>query len=340
MVAGYEALARFRDGDLERLPTSEVFGRARELGRAAALEAACLRAGLGDRDGLPSNCFLTVNVSPGLLPEPEIRAVWDDHPDLRGVIVELTERSRIDSYTGLEPQLDRLRGTGALIAVDDAGAGYAGLTRMLALRPALIKLDRELVSGIDRDEAKRALAEMIGGFAARIDSWLLAEGVETEAEYATIASLGIPLAQGYGIARPGPAWPELARALPVMPAPAGASSLARHVGEGVPAARSVAEAAQVLGAHPETRTVVLVDEFDRPTSVVDSESAALGVVSTGLRMNLDTPVREALLRAVTRDSAERYDPVMLTDSAGRYAGIARMERLITAALGGWQTTGL
>jgi len=329
IIVGYEGLARFAlAGDVS---VEDLFAQARDSSRSAEIEATCLRVALAERASIPGNCFLTVNVSPTVLGDDVIRAVWADHPDLRGVIVEITEQARIDSYAGLEPDLDRIRGTGALLAVDDAGSGYAGLTHLLELKPALIKLDRELVRGIDTDEAKRALVEMIGTFASRIDSWLLAEGIETAAEYDTITALGVPLAQGYHLARPGPAWPVLNTSL--APAREARSvPIVRDLCDPVPAVHSAADAARVFTDHPDVRTVVLIDDHDRPVSVLDTESSHLGVVSEALRVNLDTPVRDALLRAITRDRAGRYDPLIIVDNAGRYAGIVRIERLITTAV--------
>ncbi len=96
--------------------------------------------------------------------------MWRHEGNLGGLIVELTEQTPIDSYLDLEPDLNQLRAAGALIAVDDAGAGYAGLRHLLQLRPSMIKIDRELIQDVDRDEAKRALIEMLGIFASRVDA--------------------------------------------------------------------------------------------------------------------------------------------------------------------------
>ena len=84
-----------------------------------------------------------------------------------------------------------------MIAVDDTGAGYAGLHHLISVRPEIIKLDRTLVAGIDTDRPRRALVEMFGSFANRFDAWVLAEGVETAAELATLRRIGVPLAQGF-----------------------------------------------------------------------------------------------------------------------------------------------
>lgn len=328
-VVGYEGLARFETPD--GVGIEELFAQARAADRAAEVEARCLRVILRERPSMPANCFLTVNASPEVLLHESIRAVWREHTDLNGVIVEVTEQSAINSTAELEPALDAIRAAGGLIAVDDLGSGYAGLSRLLALKPALIKLDRELIRGIDTDEAKRALVEMVGAFASRIDSWVLAEGIETAAEYDTVTALGVPLAQGYFLARPGPAWPTLAR--PVSPgALPPAVPIVRDLLDVVPAADAVATAARILNDDPGVRTVVLIDHHNRPVSVLDSESAHLGVAADTMRVNLDTPVQDALLRAITRDSPQRYDPLIVTDNAGRYAGIVRVERLITAAV--------
>jgi EAL domain-containing protein (putative c-di-GMP-specific phosphodiesterase class I) len=329
IVVGFEGLARFEMP--AGIGVEDLFAQARAANRSAEIEARCLRVILAERRSVPTNCFITANVSPTVLRHEAIRQVWREQADLTGVFVELTEQSAIHSTADLEPELDAIRGAGGLIAVDDLGSGYAGLSRLLALKPALIKLDRELIQGIDTDEAKRALVEMIGTFASRIDSWVLAEGIETAEEYDTITALGVPLAQGYFLARPGPAWPALAGPLVpgAVPQPV---PMVRDLLDVAPAVDSAGAAARIFTEHAGVRTVVLIDHHDRPVSVLDSESAHLGVTADAIRVNLDTPVRDALLRAITRDSSHRYAPLIVTDNAGRYAGIVRLERLITTAV--------
>ncbi|MFJ6000873.1 EAL domain-containing protein [Arthrobacter sp. NPDC092385] len=327
-VVGYEALVRF-PGYEEKNPEA-WFARARREGRDAELEAAALRSAFAHRAGLPGNCFLTVNVSPHLLPSPVVRDVWVEQGNLGGVIVELTEQTPIDSYLQLEPHLNALRSAGALIAVDDAGSGYAGLQHLLALRPAMIKVDRELVRGIDTDEAKRALIEMLGLFAGRVDAWLLAEGIERVEELDALAALGVPLVQGYLLGRPAPPWSTLDvdLALRLSASPRSTSSqTVRGVVEPAATAPSPAGAAALFAANPLLADVVLLDGR-RPVAVLPEEAARLGVVTPGLVVNVDTPIGEALSRAITRDSSARFAPLLVTDNAGRFVGLARMERLI------------
>jgi EAL domain-containing protein (putative c-di-GMP-specific phosphodiesterase class I) len=330
-VVGYEALARF-PGFAEKNP--EVwFAAARSHGRSAELEAAALRTALAARATLPPNCFLTVNVSPELLPTENIRSVWRDEGNLAGLVVELTEQTPIESYVALEPDLNQLRAAGALIAIDDAGSGYAGLRHLLALRPSLIKIDRELIQDVDRDEAKRALISMLGAFASRVDAWILAEGVERVEELDALVSLGVPLVQGYCLARPAPPWAtmdldlahRLASNRPVLH-----KTVIRDVLETAPTATTAALAAEAFAGNPALQSIVLLGDQLRPVSVLDADTAGFGLVSPGMRVNIDTPLSDALARSMTRTKASRFEPLLVTDNAGRYVGVARLERMIMA----------
>lgn len=329
-VVGYEALARF-PGFAEKNP--EVwFSAARAHGRSAELESAALRTALAARSSLPTNCFLTVNVSPELLSTEEIRSVWRDEGNLGGLVVELTEQTPIDSYVGLEPDLNQLRAAGALIAVDDAGAGYAGLRHLLALRPSLIKIDRELVQDIDRDEAKRALIEMLGTFAGRVDAWILAEGVERLEELDTLVSLGVPLVQGYCLARRRGVGGHRSGSGPPPRLEAAGDPQSRD--SRCPRIRDDSRDCRARrgGLRREPRASVGGTDRRPP-------AAGLGAGPGGGRVGRGEPrdaresghpLNEALARSMTRTASSRFEPLLVTDNAGRYAGVARMERMITA----------
>jgi EAL domain-containing protein (putative c-di-GMP-specific phosphodiesterase class I) len=90
------------------------------------------------------------------------------------------------------------------VAVDDAGAGYASMKHVVELQPSLVKLDISLVRGIDQDPARQAMVAGMRFFADRAKCQLIAEGVETEAELSTLATLGVEYAQGYLVGRPSP----------------------------------------------------------------------------------------------------------------------------------------
>jgi EAL domain-containing protein (putative c-di-GMP-specific phosphodiesterase class I) len=331
-VTGFEALARF-DDPAERSP-ERWFAAARRYGCAAELESVALRAALSCRPALPPNCFLTVNVSPDLLASPQVRAVWREHAPLGGLVIELTEQTPIDSYANLDGDLAALRASGALIAVDDAGAGYAGLRHLLSLRPSFIKLDRDLIVDIDRDEAKLALVEMVGAFAGRIDAWLLAEGIERPGELDALVGLGVPLVQGFHLARPGAPWPELvpevAMRLIASARQRDDTRGVRSVMEPVPATADADQAAKWFADG--TEHVVLVDEHWRPIAVYSPDLAVFGADAATMKVNADTTITDALLRALTRDVAHRWDPLPCTDNAGRLLGLVRIEDLARRAV--------
>ena len=96
--------------------------------------------------------------------------------------------------------------------MDDAGAGYASFALIAALRPTVIKIDRDIVAGIARDDAKQALVEAFVSFGRRIGARLLAEGLERRSDLAMVTALGVDLGQGYLLGRPA-AEPALPRSM-------------------------------------------------------------------------------------------------------------------------------
>lgn len=117
-------------------------------------------------------------------------------------MLELTEHHRIEGQQQLNAALDRVRQAGGRIAVDDAGSGYAGLQRILALRPEVLKLDRSLVHGVKGHLGQQAMCQAMVDFSRRMGADLVAEGVETEDDLLTLRGLGVSHAQGYLLGRP------------------------------------------------------------------------------------------------------------------------------------------
>jgi EAL domain-containing protein (putative c-di-GMP-specific phosphodiesterase class I) len=219
----------------------------------------------------------------------------------------------------------------------DVGAGYSGLQALLAVRPQIVKLDRSLVSGIDRDPARRALAEMLGEFVGRLDAWVLAEGIETLGELRAVIDLGVPLGQGYALGRPAAGFaPQFAdEPRQVIANRAGArvfvETLAPLV-ETVPIASSVDDARATLRGDPALYHVVLVDgdESVRPVGLLSRAQAfePCPVPSQPLCARMSEPADEVARRAMAREVDQRFDPVVCRDARGRYQGIVTIERLV------------
>lgn len=208
-VVGFEALTRFEDGT----PPDRRFREADSVGLGAALELACLRQAVGSAEQLPNHCWLSLNVSPGLvLAGDPLDAVIGRIR--RPSVLEVTEHSPVDDYQKLRQAIGRFRPE-VRLAIDDAGAGFASFRHILELRPDFVKLDIGLVRAIDSDPARQALVAGLQYFAARTKSNLIAEGVETRNEHRALSQLGVPLGQGYLFGRPAPieTWLESPRSV-------------------------------------------------------------------------------------------------------------------------------
>lgn len=117
------------------------------------------------------------------------------------IVLELTEGARINSHA-LSQIICSHRATGVMVAIDDFGAGYAGLNRLAACTPDVLKVDRELIKGIEFSKAKKTIVEAFAGVCRRLAVRIIAEGVETMAECRTLQSFGISLMQGHLFAYP------------------------------------------------------------------------------------------------------------------------------------------
>jgi EAL domain-containing protein (putative c-di-GMP-specific phosphodiesterase class I) len=197
-IVGYEALTRFSDG---RSP-ADRFAEASMLGVGPELERACMRRSLDAARLLPEFTWIGLNISPDLLIDTAQTAAMLAVAT-RDVILEITEHAAVADYEVLHRAIAAL-GHGVRIAVDDAGAGYAGLQRILSLRADFVKLDIALVRGVDSDPARQALVAGMVHFARRTHSRLLAEGIETRAEADALLDLGVELGQGFLFGRPEP----------------------------------------------------------------------------------------------------------------------------------------
>jgi EAL domain-containing protein (putative c-di-GMP-specific phosphodiesterase class I) len=325
-IAGYEALARFPGSAGPDI----WFAAAAEAGVAAELEALAIHKALAAVDLLPPDTFLTVNVSPHLLGSAPVQNALATRADLHRVVVELTEHTPVHDLAALRRQCDDLRRRGALIALDDAGSGYSGLQQLAVLRPQVVKLDRALVSDADTDPVRVALAEMLGEFAGRIDAWLLAEGIETPAELAAFARLGVPLAQGWLLGRPSPVFARLsAETTDLVRAQVALAQLTDTVAGIVRPVRQCAVGEEA----PPVPPAVLVGPQGEPTALLlsDARTAQVYTAPVSLRVHPTTDVTDALQRALTRAPAFRFDPVLCTDRTGHVLGLLRIEDLASAA---------
>ncbi|MDQ2647574.1 MAG: EAL domain-containing protein [Myxococcota bacterium] len=220
-VVGYEALARSSEPSLPE--PADLFDAASRLGRVEDLARKLRQLVSTSFDAAPKTALLFVNVHAEELNDEEL---YSNAAALTAranrTVLEITERSALDGVQGLSTRLARLRKLGFKLAVDDLGAGYAGLASFSRLEPEWVKLDVSLIRGVDRLARKRSLVKGIAEICSRdLGIQVICEGVEQAAERDVLAADGLDFQQGFLFARPAagfppPAWgsmdPEIDRA--------------------------------------------------------------------------------------------------------------------------------
>ncbi|MGH3371042.1 MAG: sensor domain-containing phosphodiesterase [Nocardioidaceae bacterium] len=198
-VVAYEALARFT-GRFDWTP-DRWFVEASQVGLGPDLEASAIASALRVLPRLPQGAHLAVNISPAtLLHTPAMDLLTGQHAPR--LVVELTEHDRVDSYEATSGPLARIRRAGARVAVDDAGSGYAGLEHILQLQPEVLKLDRQVVTGLAEHPGRQAMVDAMVGFARRTGATVVAEGVETADDVRALRESGVEHGQGWHLGRP------------------------------------------------------------------------------------------------------------------------------------------
>jgi EAL domain-containing protein (putative c-di-GMP-specific phosphodiesterase class I) len=200
-IVAVEALARFLTRP--RRSPDAWFADAREHGLGVDLEIVAMRRALTYLPKLPPGVRMALNLSSDALGSVQFAVLLEEQP-LDRLILEVTEQTRTVDQQRLDRALEPWREGGALVAVDDVGAGFSGLTRLVELRPDFIKLDIALTRGIDSDGIRQSLVTMLGSFARETGAALIAEGIETDEQIARLLELDVRLGQGFRLGRPGP----------------------------------------------------------------------------------------------------------------------------------------
>lgn len=198
----------------------EVLEASRACGREVALHRVLARQARELVDQLPPDVDLFFNLDPVVLARPvQLDAVFRVlDPVAHRVVLELTERARLDEVSDWLDAVQLLRAKGYRMALDDVGAGYNSLGMVTAIRPDVLKLDISLVSGAPHDPAKQGLIRLLVQFADGQGMTTVAEGIEREDEAAICRDLGVARLQGFLLARPMPLDQALARFGPQTPA--------------------------------------------------------------------------------------------------------------------------
>jgi EAL domain-containing protein (putative c-di-GMP-specific phosphodiesterase class I) len=237
---GYEGLARFpTPPGLIALPPDVILAAAARSGLRDDLEVACWSA-IAGAGVPPEGRMLWVNLSPEALAHPGLLEVAGRLPER--LVIELTEQDAVLNHALLRERLRPWIARGALVAVDDAGAGFTSLEYVADIRPDFLKLARGLVAGVDGDASREAVLRATAAFAREVGARVVAEGVERVEELEVLRDIEIEYGQGWLFGRPSAPWPQdiapgfvastpaPARPAPAAPADASAERLERALG--------------------------------------------------------------------------------------------------------------
>jgi EAL domain-containing protein (putative c-di-GMP-specific phosphodiesterase class I) len=185
------------------LDAADALGRSTALGRhLRGLAAAQARAA-------PDSGALFVNLHPDDILDDALLDASTTLSALRTrVVLEVTERAAIKNLERMRARIVELREVGYRLAIDDLGAGYAGLNAFAALEPEVVKLDMSLIRDIDQVATKRKIVRAMSALCHDLGIRVVAEGIETRAELDVLVDAGCDLFQGYLFARPGPPFPR------------------------------------------------------------------------------------------------------------------------------------
>tara|TARA_R110000823_G_scaffold132777_1_gene261152 strand:- start:12165 stop:12941 length:777 start_codon:yes stop_codon:yes gene_type:complete len=202
-IFAYEALVR----GLNNEPASKVFGNVNE-GNCYRFDQACRVKAVKLASELGMDTFLSINFMPNAVYRPElcIRTTLEAADlyqfPVERIIFEFTEGERMDDLNHIREIVEYYKLSGFSTAIDDFGAGYAGLNMLAEIRTNFIKLDMALLRGIDQDPVRQIIVKGVLEMCQALGATVVAEGIESPEELRVLASFGINLFQGYYFAQP------------------------------------------------------------------------------------------------------------------------------------------
>ncbi|OAT86508.1 GGDEF domain-containing protein [Desulfotomaculum copahuensis] len=364
-IFGYEALSRGPEDSFFANPLN-LLAFAEKNNQLYTLEKIMREKALAGWTGEWRKQVLFLNISPQIIYDPafhpdEINARLDElgiRPER--LVLEITERTGIENFQAFQRSLETYRRHGFKVAVDDAGSGYSSLQAVAELQPEYIKLDLSLIRELDQNPVKRILVETFLTFAEKTGSRVIAEGIENSEELTRLRKIGIPLGQGFFLARPACPPPALSpAAVRHLACPAEVTSQRFRPGGMVPVGSIPSSGAAV---HAGTMTRELVDFFtEHPrvegVAVLDDAGAPVGLVmrdklfnqlgtqfgfaiyherpvslvmdARPLTVEDDSPVEVVSQAAMGRPDLKVYDSIIVTRNRA-YLGLVSVRQLLDA----------
>ena len=367
-IKGFELLAR---GTKPFYSPDIMFSKARYYNLEWELEYACRKAALKKISQLSDifkNCDFFINVSPDIFSNKKFQSGFTLNKlkeysiDPKKIVLEITESTSVTDYKHYEAMIKHYVRQGFRIALDDFGSGYSGFTTLIATTPHIMKVDKAIVRDIDRISYKQNLVRSICEFAASVGSFVLLEGIETEAELKMAYRLGARYAQGFFFAKPKSIPSNLSENKKYL-----LKSLIKQYSKKTssveisiyrlisrPPAFQVKtllckELENYFKLNPQTGHVVIIDENNYPAglvtrqnfysyisgrygfSVFENKFAEKVAKKNMLVVSEDTDLRVLGKLTMNRQSEDIYDPVVIIDTNSRFLGTITMKTVISRA---------
>lgn len=200
-VVGVEAFTRFI-GDGSEEP-DQWFADAASAKLASELEFAAVESAIVAARSLPGHLYVALKLSPASCLDPLLpELLQESELSLGRTVLQLTKALTDEEAAALVAALAPLRARGVRLAIDHVGSYFASLRHIKQLEPDIIKLDRDLIAGVDTDPLRHGFAEAMTGLAGQIGATVTAEGIETSSELAAVTGMGVTAGQGYFLGRP------------------------------------------------------------------------------------------------------------------------------------------
>jgi EAL domain-containing protein (putative c-di-GMP-specific phosphodiesterase class I) len=213
-IVGYEALTRGPANTFLEVPDA-LFSCSDRARLSGELDALCRTQAVRNARGFASTLKLFVNALPEALTAPGLaeNGLEDLLAEItlepRNLVLEITERCAIENFDRFCEELAEIRRRGFLVAIDDVGTGYSSLQSISEVQPDFLKIDISLIKNVHQSLIKQHLVESLLQMGSRIGARVIAEGIESEAEYRALRACGVRYGQGFYFARPAPPFPTL-----------------------------------------------------------------------------------------------------------------------------------
>ena len=208
-IYGYEALSRGPQNTVMENPNI-LFEYAEKYGKLWDLESLCRITAIETLYKLNAQLRLFLNVNPQIMHDEKFKQGFTKeylnkyNIDPQNIVFEITEKGSINNVSDFINTVDNYKKQSYKIAIDDVGAGYSGLNMISDIHPHFVKLDMNLIRDIDKDATKQALIKSVSEFASLTNTYLIAEGIETNNELLELIDIGVQYGQGFYLQKPNP----------------------------------------------------------------------------------------------------------------------------------------